>query len=135
MPSKAESIGLHLKNFNSHARRRRIKFDMAEARRQESTMEEKLVAKLEAVASAISPLLEGFRLDLEKVQSEDVVLGEATSELAAFIEAETDRKKLLSKLAALKLEKKILKDGVYHTLPPIRKVSRGAGPSGVVKFR
>ena len=134
MPSKAESIGLHLKNFNSHARRRRIKFDMAEARRQESTMEEKLVAKLEAVASTILPLLEGFRLDLEKVQS-DVEFGEATSELAALITATEDKKKLLSKLAALKLEKKILKDGVYHTLPPIRKVSRGAGPSGVVKFR
>ena len=98
-------------------------------------MDEKLVAKLEAVASTIAPLLDGFRLDLEKIQSENVVLGEATSELAALIEATEDKKKLLSKLAALKLEKKILKDGAYRTLPPIRKVSRGAGPSGVLKIR
>ena len=134
MPDRAKSIGLHLKNFNSHARRRRIKFDMAEARRRESTMEEKLVAKLEAIASTILPLLEGFRLDLEKVQS-DVEFGEATSELAALITATEDKKKLLSKLAALKLEKKLLKDGMNRTPLIWKSVSRGAGPSGVLKIR
>tara|TARA_B110000858_G_C17671469_1_gene412124 strand:+ start:635 stop:925 length:291 start_codon:yes stop_codon:yes gene_type:complete len=96
-------------------------------------MDDKLVVKLEEVAAVVLPLLTAFRLDLEKV--EDAELGESASELAGLITATDDKKKLLSKLAALKLEKKILKDGMYRAPLIWKSVSRGAGPSGVLKIR